>query len=295
MGMLTLAEGVSSYLESRWLPALESCDRAEGILRDRCTGVAWELDTAHAYALWALSHLGRWSELSRRVPMLLNEARERGDLYASMNLSTYVRSIMGIASDEAEAARQESLRVMSQWSKHGYHVQHNDQVWALVQIDLYLGNGQAAWERITHHWPTLTRSLLMRVQFIRVAMIGLRARCALSAVNAKNGLYDLAQKDASRLDREKLPWASAQAMMIRAGVAKLQGHAEEIPLHLSQASAAFAACDMALCAAVAEMRLGQVIGGAEGTAKLEQSRDFMKAQSIVNPDRVADLFAPGFK
>ena len=58
LGMATLAAGVSAYLEARWADALSDCDRAEGVFRDRCTGVAWELDTAHAYALWALSHLG---------------------------------------------------------------------------------------------------------------------------------------------------------------------------------------------------------------------------------------------
>ena len=131
------ARGVSAYLEGRWLDALGACDRAEAIFRDRCTGVAWELDTAHAYAFWALSHLGRWAELSRRFPVLINEARERGDLYAEMNLSTYILSIVRLAADEPGAARDELRRVTGQWSRQGYHVQHNDQVWAAVQIDLY--------------------------------------------------------------------------------------------------------------------------------------------------------------
>src|SRR5208337_1003339 len=140
LGMVTLAEGVSAYLEGRWLDALNACDRAEVEFRDRCTGVAWELDTAHAYSLWALSHLGHWAELSRRFPVLINEARERGDLYAAMNLSTYILSIVRLAADDPEAARDETRRVTGQWSRQGYHVQHNDQVWASVQIDLYRGD-----------------------------------------------------------------------------------------------------------------------------------------------------------
>ena len=75
LGMVALARGVSAYLEGRWTLAQQECDRAETIFRDRCTGVAWELDTAHAFALWGLSHQGAVAELSRRWPILLNRAR----------------------------------------------------------------------------------------------------------------------------------------------------------------------------------------------------------------------------
>ncbi len=166
---------------------MTACDRAEAVFRDRCTGVAWELDTAHAYALWALSHLGHWAELTRRLPVLLGEARERGDLYAVMNLSTYILAVVRLAADEPDAARDETGRAMGHWSRAGYHVQHNDQVWATLLIDLYQSEGGSAWDRINRHWPILARSLLLRVQFIRVAMLGLRSRCALAAASSVTG------------------------------------------------------------------------------------------------------------
>ena len=297
-GMLTLARGVSSYLESRWADALEACDRAEGVFRDRCTGVAWELDTAHAYALWALSHLGRWGELARRFPVLINEARERGDLYAAMNLSTYILSIVRLAADEPDAARAEIDRMAGRWSREGYHVQHNDRVWASVQIDLYLGDGLAAWARICGHWPTLARSLLLRVQFIRVAMWGLRARCALAAATSAPGPPDpylrSASRDASRLEREKLPWADAQAQAVRAGLAALRGRRDESIDRLRRTSELFRSCDMSLCAAASDRRLGEALGGADGRALVDRSDALMLSESIRRPDRVADLFAPGF-
>src|SRR5262249_32145058 len=104
LGMVTLARGVSAYLEGRWTLAQVECDRAETIFRDRCTGVAWELDTAHAFALWGLSHQGSVAELSRRWPILLERARARGDRYAVMNLSSYLMSIVRLAADDADAA-----------------------------------------------------------------------------------------------------------------------------------------------------------------------------------------------
>jgi serine/threonine protein kinase len=300
LGMVALVTGVAAYLEARWRDSLAACDRAEAVFRDRCIGVPWELDTAHAYSLWALSHMGHWAELSRRFPMLINEARERGDLYAAMNLSTYILSVVRLAADEPDAALEEIRWVIGQWSGAGYHVQHNDQVWALVQIELYQGNGPAAWDRITRHWPTLARSLLLRVQFIRVAMLGLRARCALAAASAmspsssaKSAYFRSAARDAARLERERLPWASAQAKLIRAGLAACRGYRDEAVAHLRAASAQFRECEMGLWASVADRRLGSLLGGDEGRMLIERSDAWLAAEAVRRPDRIADQFAPG--
>ena len=127
-----------------------------------------------AFGLWALSHMGEFAELGRQWPRLLAEARDRGDLYAVMNLSTYLLSIVRLAADEPDLARDEVGQAMAHWSRGGYHVQHNDQAWGMAQIELYAGRGGAAWDLITWNWPALSRSLLLRVQFIRVAMWQLR-------------------------------------------------------------------------------------------------------------------------
>jgi hypothetical protein len=299
LGMVALAEGVSAYLETRWADALAACDRSGALFRDRCTGVAWELDTAHAYALWALSQLGRWAELSRRFPVLIKEARERGDLYAEMNLSTNSLSIVRIAADEPGTAHEEMRQVMGQWSRAGYHIQHNDLVWAIVQTDLYQGNGMAAWDELLRHWPTLARSLLLRVQFIRVTMWGLRARCAIAAASARGSsdrakYLHAAARDAARLRRERLPWADAQARMAQAGAAALSGRNLEAAGLLREAAAVFRGCEMALCAAVADRRLGTLLGGDEGRSLVQRADAVLASESVRLPARVADMFAPGF-
>src|SRR5262249_7012190 len=50
-GLLRLSRGMVEFLGGRWQDARVSCDRAEEIFRSRCTGVARELATAHAFAL----------------------------------------------------------------------------------------------------------------------------------------------------------------------------------------------------------------------------------------------------
>ena len=301
LGMVALARGVSAYLEGQWALAQLECDRAETIFRDRCTGVTWELDTAHAFALWGLSHQGAVAELSRRWPILLNLARSRGDLYAVMNLSTYIMSIVRLAADDPETADRELRQTMSQWSRDGYHVQHNDALWAAVQIELYRGDGAAAWGLIQRSWPALRRSLLLRVQFIRISMFFLRARAALAAAVAVSSsrpaearsLLAVANRAARRLDREQMPCPTAYARLIHGALAAIGGDSPRAVQRLTEAIACFEAVDMHLCAAAARWRLGELLGGTRGEEEIDRADRWMSEQKIKNPaNMVAMVLTP---
>jgi hypothetical protein len=295
--MIGMANGVVAYLEGRWRAALEASDCAELIFRERCTGVAWELDTTHAFSLWSLSHLGEWAELARRWPLLLKEARARGDLYAVMNLSTYLMSLVRLAADEPEQARREIDLTMAQWSRQGYHVQHNDALWGLAQVELYRGRGQAAWDLVSRTWPALAGSFLLRVEFIRSSMYYLRARCALAAaVEAvdRRSLIRAAERDAARLEREATPCCRAYTAAIRSGLAMAGGERGQAIRRLTEAAARFDAVGMQLCAAAARHHLGTLEGGEAGESLVAASESWMRAETIRCPARVAAMYLPGF-
>ena len=296
-GMVALARGVCAYLEGQWTLAQSECDRAETIFRDGCTGVAWELDTSHAFALWALSHQGAVAELSHRWPILLDLARARGDLYAVMNLSSYIMSIVRLAADEPNTADRELRQTMSQWSREGYHVQHNDALWAAVQIELYRGDGTAAWNLIDRSWSALRRSLLLRVQFIRTSMNFLRARAALAAavtlrrsqLAGVQSLLAVARRAARRLERERMPCPTAYALLIRGALAAISGDSARAVALLTDAVACFEGVDMRLCAAATRHRLGELQGGALGQAQIDRAARWMADENIKNPDRMAAM------
>jgi serine/threonine protein kinase/tetratricopeptide (TPR) repeat protein len=295
--MVTLARGVAAYLEGRWQDAQRDCDRAQSIFRDHCTGVAWELDTASAFALWSLSHLGEIAELSRRWPIQLAQARERGDLYAAMNLSSYLMSVVRLAADDPETARAELRATMAQWSRQGYHVQHNDALWAAVQIELYCGAGESAWSLISESWPALRRSLLLRVQFVRTSMQFLRARAALAAAAdvresrpaEARSLMAVAARSARSLEREGMPCPTAYAVMIRGALAALGGDSARAAILLAEAVERFEAVDMRLCAASVRRRLGELEGGEHGQAGVAVADAWMTDQKIQNSARMASM------
>ena len=297
LAMAELAQGVAVYLEGEWKAAHTHCDRASEILSENCTGVRWELNTTCAFGLWALSHLGEVAELGRRWPRLLADARDRGDLYAVMNLSTYLLSIVRLAANEPDRARDEVGQAMAHWSRGGYHVQHNDQAWGMAQIELYVGHGGAAWDLIAWNWPALSRSLLLHVQFVRVAMWNLRARCALAAAECSDEplrLLRAAAADARRLEREATPWSLASARLIRAALAWNRGGDQDAAELLIDAAGRFDAIPMALCAAAARRRLGVLLGGDRGATLVAQADAWMHAQEVREPGCMTDVYAPGF-
>ena len=51
-------------------------------------------------------------------------------------------SIVRLAADDPGTARAELRETMASGRDQGYHVQHNDALWAAVQIELYCGAGQ---------------------------------------------------------------------------------------------------------------------------------------------------------
>src|SRR5262249_12444046 len=83
-----------AYLNGNWVLGLEECDRADQIFREDCVGVTWELDSAHTFALWSQLNMGQVREAARRWSSWLQEAKERGDLYAQTNLGTFIMAII---------------------------------------------------------------------------------------------------------------------------------------------------------------------------------------------------------
>jgi hypothetical protein len=298
LGMVALASGVAAYCVGRWKEAHTACEQAGEIFRSRCTGVAWELTTARLISLPSLIWLGEHAEAYRRLRVYRQEARQRGELYSLASVGAFgVHE--HLAADKPELARHDLAEQVGIWSHQGYHMQHMQQLWAGSHIELYCEDGAAAWDLITRQWPDLKRSLLMRVQLIRIGMHHLRARCALAkavAVGPSHSQRYLAsaESDARRVEHERMPWGDALAQLIRAGVASSRGDRPEARARLSAGIAGLEATDMLYPAAVARRRLGELTGGDAGRTLLEQVNTWMSAQNVCNPDRYTAMLSPGF-
>jgi len=299
IALVAMVRGASEFLQGRWRVARDLLARAEPLLREKAG--AWQIDTHiyHLYYLLTLFNLGEVAELCRRLPALVDEARDRDDITAATSLSARAGYVPCLVADDAGAAMREVDAAMARWPSDGFHAQHSWELYARGEIELYRGGGRAAFDYVTSRWPALKKSMLLRIQGARVESVYLRARAAVAAAAASGGngdrssLIAAARKDARRLGGESMAWSRAASEFICAGLANIGGDRSAALAHLQKAETAFAAVDMALHTAVARRHRGKIAGGLEGAALVRAADEWMAGQGIKNPARMASMLAPG--
>src|SRR5262249_222408 len=139
-GLIDFAAGSITYFFGEWKKALELCQRAEEIFRDRCTGVTWELTASQFFQAGCLQHLGELSTMFHRRSAFLAKAQERGNLFVETHFRIRL-SVVFLAADDPVRAEREVQDAIGRWSHGGFHLQHFLALVALTQVELYRGQG----------------------------------------------------------------------------------------------------------------------------------------------------------
>jgi len=293
----SFAAGITSFYLGEFAAARDACEHAERMFRERCTGLVWEVNTAQTFTSSSLYYLGELAELARRVPVRLREARERGDLYAAADVAAGRPIVAWLMEEDVTGAQQAIRDAMASWSPTGFHLQRYFGLLAEVQVDLYAGHGLDAWQRATQRWRALARSMVLRVQLIRLEAFHLRARCALAAAAIARDpapLLRSAVRDARRIAREHRPWADPLAHLVLAAVHAAQGQAPLAAELLTQSIAGFEAAQMTAFATATRRRQGELIGGTRGAEMVTQADAWMRSQGVRQPESFTRMLAPGF-
>jgi hypothetical protein len=289
--------GLAAYQRGEWKAALENARIGEKSFREKCTGVSFEFATVQQYIIWALYWLGEFREMSSAVREALSEARARGDLYSEVSLSVGVPSFRGLVADDPRGTRDMISEASARWTARGYHLQHSWRELGLAQCELYAGDGGAAFDRITAQWPAMKKAFYHRIQAVRTEVISLQARSALAAASSGEGTKQLrshAARYAARLSREKPAWCRAAADLVCAGLRAVEGRDDDALALCEQAEEQFRVADTLACATAARWRRGQLLGGEQGQALMEESVAWMKERCVRDPERMLAFFAPGF-
>ena len=259
------AKGSLAFFCGRFREAHERWERALTIYRAESVGVWWELDAFRYFGAVGLLLRGELTDLRRRMPGLLRDAQERGDLFLETNLRVGDLNLMLLFDDRSDAAREAVVTTMARWPKRNFHVQHWYELQSLCHADLYDGDVASARARIEGTWRKLSRSLLFRVEFIKMRALYLRGRIAVASGDR------VVAEASARAILEGPEWSRALGHLLLGGLGDRA--AFERAAELSKTS------DLFLHHHVARARLGG-------------DHEWFSARGIRVPKRIIALFAP---
>jgi hypothetical protein len=291
-----ICTSASTFFSARFREARDSAAAAEALLRAHRPGMTWELTNAHIFGMWSTAYLGELSHMRQRLPALLEEARERGNMLGAASLSTGLPNLAWLALDQPGQARRQADDAISLWSgESGFHTQHYMHLIARVHLDLYLGQPEAAWDRLSQAWPRMKNAQMLRLQMVRIEATHLRARVALTRLDAgtvrgteAETLRKAIQRDARGLAAEDLPWGPNLSLSIQGALSFLSGRADEGLRLLDSAVRAFDEADMALHAAAARITLDHL--GQPNPV----GRAWMAREGVIDPLRLSRVLVPGW-
>src|SRR5262249_12218536 len=141
------ARGTAAFLDGRWKAGFEWCSQAETMFREQCPGSSWEIASMQLFQHQCLAFMGRFAELARVLPPPLLLAEQRGDLYAATTLRNWA-FIPALIGDDVPAARAYAVAALRDWSQQGFYLQHVFDLSAWMEIDMYAGDAQSAYDRV---------------------------------------------------------------------------------------------------------------------------------------------------
>ncbi len=281
--------GVVAFLAGDWKASYEHCSRAEQLVVERRTAGTWELYAARFFALRSCVYIGDLREVCDRVPGLVREAEDRGNLFAATGLRSGYTNLAWLARGLVDDARFEVEEAVRTWNHRGFHVQHCHHVLAQSHIELYAGDPARGYEIVREMWPRFEESLISMTQQQRVDMTFLHARLAIATDRR-----DEAGKDARTLSKESAPWAVALGQLVAAGIAAGGADAGELARLLDRAIASLDSADMGMHTMVARWYRGRLGKDAAATQAHDVAEAWMRENTIADPARFAGIILPGF-
>jgi hypothetical protein len=296
LGFLEGNAGVRVYLRGHWKKALEVLDASTAKVEVHDHSAGWQ-STARVFACWSLNFLGEHRELAKRHVALLDDAERRGDMFTSVQLRDGSLAILWLVADDPEGARRHVAQAMAIWPHDRYLLQHWHRLYGEGEIELYAGDGAKAYARVDRDTIALKKSVLLKVQHMRVQTAFLRGRCAIASLEAEPAMrlqrLAEARRLAHELEREGMGWSAPFASILNAGVANAEGDRAGAIHGLKAAIERAVAADMAGYVAAARYQLGSLLGGEEGAELVGQAEDALRAQGVRVPGRFAATLVPG--
>ncbi len=287
-------------VDNDWRASVATTERLRALWRDAGRGRGWELDTVEQFGCFAELWLGRYRTIDERAQALARDAADAGNRYHEVGLRTYFASVAILLGDP-DRGEADVADALSRWTSD--RPDSNQAYWGLrsrTYAAIYRGDVEAAAVRLDPAWRQLRGSLLLKVPSVAAeayAALGgyLVTRAALARASSERRTHlAAARKVSRRMRRTKMPGGVMAYVALEAGIAHVEGRADDTIALLRTAETAFAAAGMDALLAACRLRLGALVGGSEGDALEAAGLAWFTRERVPDPLRTSALLSPGW-
>jgi hypothetical protein len=297
-GVVLVHRAATALLAARFADCVAHAREAEAVFRQRCTGVAYELNIVHSFHCGALALLGRLKELDALTSTYLDEAQLRGDRYALAFFRSGDLVLLPLASGDADRAlRQvdESLAGIPDDHFNSFHFYH---LLGAVRVELYRGAGRDAWQRVAAAWPAVRAAGFLQLESLGTVLHYLYGCAALGAASSdpatppSRQLVRAVERAERFLRRVTIPTGAPLGAVLRAG---LHGLRRDRATQLETIGEAIAGCEaagMALHREALRLQRAQLEGASDAETGRAAALGWMAAEGVCEPLAMARCIAP---
>ena len=161
-GLFFVAQGYVAYFTSgEWAAAADWLRRADAAFRTSpTTDIHWALQSSQVVETHATAVLGDILAVEARLPRLLREARQRGDMH-SLSLFLFPGVLVHLARDRVDAARVLLRETARDRPAAAFDVRDFEALHCALLVDRYEGRTEEAWTRIAEQWDAVLRSKIL--------------------------------------------------------------------------------------------------------------------------------------
>ncbi|WP_164019988.1 serine/threonine-protein kinase PknK [Pyxidicoccus trucidator] len=296
-GFLKWIHGSAEMMAGNWRSADTILAEGIRILENEATGVISELDNLYSCRVYVLRMLGELPELAAIGNRWLRFAEQNQNRYASGWMHIHLAPTRVAEDAPAEAlAKLEALA--NGWTDRRFTPHNLYAALESARCELYQGAPATAWERLKKVWPVAESHFLLGQMYFRIYALRVRAGTALAMAASRRAGREpfraAARKDIQALEALRhRPDAQAEAQLLRATEAALDGKTADALRLLDGAEASFQRLEMPLHAASARRRRGQLTGGEAGARLIAEADAILRAAGIRDPARWVVMEVPG--
>lgn len=287
LGRATAMRATSHFCYSDWSKAAELCERAAGLVAERCVGRAGEYHKAMWMAAISRCRLGQLGEAERIGEARLRDAVERGNPVMEKAYCGAVMAPLRLTVDDPESAQDFVTRVGTE----DRCVSVMFRAESAAAIAMYESRPRDAIQAWRSRWRQVQAYGILTIPSWRVITTRSLGMALLTGAKNRREVREAARL-ARGIDGYRFPHAAAVYATLRAYLALHEGRIEHAGLLLADAVRKYDEAKMPLEANACRRRHGLLVGGEEGEGELAAADAELRARGIVSPERWTAMMCP---